>query len=451
MVASSSPVFAANFTWNSAASANWSTPGAWANGSAPTSTDSIASPTQTGAAILSAGTTTVANFTASYANSLDPWSITTAPGTASLLTITGALSKSGNGSLIFSSTNATSPLSLSLGSLSISAGSVSFGETAAAKSLEALTVSGLTTISGGTLNLHLASGGTAFFGAVNMTGGTWNIRNTTSANSATVRVQGLSGSAGLIRNAGSGGSSANQQGIILIETTGATTFSGTIIDNSNANANNVVVRIAGTGTQTFTSANTYSGGTTVTAGTFLVNNTTGSGVGTGAVTVQAGGTFGGDGIVVLGANQAVDITGSLLVGTTSSPETFEISTTGTGFLGFRSGSVVLIDIWSNSLNGADKLITLGATTIDSGSTLSLTNAGAVTFALNDQFDLFDWGQTPTGSFSSFILPTLGSGLSWDTSTLYTTGVITVVPEPGTWAMFGLGLAFLFFRARRRSA
>jgi fibronectin-binding autotransporter adhesin len=45
---------------------------------------------------------------------------------------------------------------------------------------------------------------------------------------------------------------------------------------------------AGTGTLTLTHANTYTGRTTVTAGTLLVNNLTGSGTGTGPVQVQAG-------------------------------------------------------------------------------------------------------------------------------------------------------------------
>jgi autotransporter-associated beta strand protein len=51
----------------------------------------------------------------------------------------------------------------------------------------------------------------------------------------------------------------------------------------------------GLGTVIFTNANTYGGGTTVTAGTLLINNTTGSGLGTGAVTVKVGAILGGAG------------------------------------------------------------------------------------------------------------------------------------------------------------
>jgi len=52
----------------------------------------------------------------------------------------------------------------------------------------------------------------------------------------------------------------------------------------------------GAGTLTLTSANTYTGGTTIQAGQLKVNNTTGSGTGTGAVQVNAG-TLSGHGTV----------------------------------------------------------------------------------------------------------------------------------------------------------
>ncbi len=53
----------------------------------------------------------------------------------------------------------------------------------------------------------------------------------------------------------------------------------------------------GSGTWTLTGGNNYSGGTTVHAGTLLVNNTAGSGTGSGAVTVNNGATLGGTGSI----------------------------------------------------------------------------------------------------------------------------------------------------------
>ncbi|QOV91058.1 beta strand repeat-containing protein [Humisphaera borealis] len=56
---------------------------------------------------------------------------------------------------------------------------------------------------------------------------------------------------------------------------------------------------SGLGTWSLTNANTYSGGTTITAGTLLVNNTSTleSGTGTGALQVDAAGTIGGSGSI----------------------------------------------------------------------------------------------------------------------------------------------------------
>lgn len=73
----------------------------------------------------------------------------------------------------------------------------------------------------------------------------------------------------------------------------------------------------------------------------------------------------------------------------------------------------------------------------------------------DSFDLFDFNSV-TGSFDSILLPTLTAGLNWDTSSLYTTGIVAVsgtaaVPEPSTFAITGLGLGFVAWRRRRRNS
>jgi autotransporter-associated beta strand protein len=68
-----------------------------------------------------------------------------------------------------------------------------------------------------------------------------------------------------------------------------TSFSGLIQESGG-------ITKVGSGTLTLTGANSYTGVTTVTAGTLRVNNQTGSGTGTGVVRVNAG-TLGGKGIV----------------------------------------------------------------------------------------------------------------------------------------------------------
>jgi len=66
--------------------------------------------------------------------------------------------------------------------------------------------------------------------------------------------------------------------------------------------------------------------------------------------------------------------------------------------------------------------------------------------LGDTFDLFDFDSV-NGSFTDVLLPTLYGGLSFDTSSLLTTGLIFVVPEPTT-AMLVSFLSFIMLRRRR---
>ena len=69
----------------------------------------------------------------------------------------------------------------------------------------------------------------------------------------------------------------------------STTFSGVIQESGG-------LRKAGTGTLTLGGANSYTGGTMVTAGALRINNATGSGTGTGPVKIEAG-TLGGKGMI----------------------------------------------------------------------------------------------------------------------------------------------------------
>jgi hypothetical protein len=101
-----------------------------------------------------------------------------------------------------------------------------------------------------------------------------------------------------------------------------------------------------------------------------------------------------------------------------------------------------------------------------GSTISFTSGIPMTLAgeldlelapglnlaslIGDTFKLFNWtGVSPTGQFEIETDP----GLAWDTSHLYTTGVVTLeaVPEPSTFALFGMAaLSLLTYAWRRHS-
>jgi fibronectin-binding autotransporter adhesin len=62
----------------------------------------------------------------------------------------------------------------------------------------------------------------------------------------------------------------------------------------------------------------------------------------------------------------------------------------------------------------------------------------------DAFDLFDFDQR-VGWFDQVLLPTLGGDLAWDTSQLQSDGVLSVVPEPASLLLIGLGSLALLRR------
>jgi T5SS/PEP-CTERM-associated repeat protein len=65
------------------------------------------------------------------------------------------------------------------------------------------------------------------------------------------------------------------------------------------------------------------------------------------------------------------------------------------------------------------------------------------------FDLFNWDGGVSGTFSAISTTALAAGQYWDTSELYTTGQLSVVPEPGSVGLLGLGSGILLFTRRHR--
>ncbi len=88
-----------------------------------------------------------------------------------------------------------------------------------------------------------------------------------------------------------------------------------------------------------------------------------------------------------------------------------------------------------------------------GGTLVVATIDGFAPAAGNSFDLFNF-TTGASTFAAVTLPALGSNLIWDTSALYTTGVLSVVatavPEPSAYAAFaGAGaLALAWWRRRR---
>ncbi len=223
-----------------------------------------------------------------------------------------------------------------------------------------------------------------------------------------------------------------------------------------------------TGTWVITGNSAYSGGTAVNEGTLLVTTATGSGTGLGAVSVQSGAVFGGSGRIAPGADQSVMLTGGTLqVGTElpgeipAAASTLTIQTSGSGVLSLSSGSILTFDLFSGAGKGdntgnlaaADRAIISGAVSLGTDTTLRVSNPNEMTgWADGDQWQLFDWsGLTGPAAVTTiqFDLPELTAGLIWDTTELFTTGVLIVaVPEPSRVLLLFFAVFALALRRRR---
>ncbi|MDH6168342.1 fibronectin-binding autotransporter adhesin [Variovorax boronicumulans] len=117
---------------------------------------------------------------------------------------------------------------------------------------------------------------------------------------------------------------------------GDSTLSGTVSGTGGS-----VVKVGG-GTLVLTGANTYTGGTTVAAGTLRVNNTSGSGTGTGAVQVQSGATLAGSGSIA----GAVTIGKGGILAAGNSPGTLTVGT-----LTLAGGSVLNYELGQAGVPG----------------------------------------------------------------------------------------------------
>lgn len=207
-------------------------------------------------------------------------------------------------------------------------------------------------------------------------------------NQATLYLGGLSGDAGTflsgfdVKNAGSG------TWIVGTANTDET-FRG-VIDNraQGGKIGTTAIEKRGTGDWRLEGANVYSGTTDVTEGTLIVNGTHS---GTGAVTVKSGATLAGKGTLA-------------------------------GKVTLNSGATLMV----GDTLGTDKGLTMsGGLTIQSNVKLVLNEAmQEATHYNNDKIQVFIG--TVTGTFAEIIPATPGEGQTWDTSALYTDGILTVV-------------------------
>ncbi len=306
-----------------------------------------------------------------------------------------------------------------------------------------LTLAGANTYSGGTTlsagTLALASNTALGTGTLTLDGGTLRADGAARTLANAVVLNADTTIAGTERLTVTGNFALARNRDLTIDTGATLAIAGGITQNGGPRA----LLKYGDGTLELTGASTYTGGTTIAAGIVRINNATGSAFGTGAVTIAADGTLTGAGVF----SGALQNDGVYAPG--NSPTLASISA-------FSQGATGLLEMEIAGLargTGYDALDIADAVSL--GGTLEIVTYGAFTpasFSAGQSFDLFNWGSV-TGTFSTLRLPDLAAyGLTWDTSALYTTGVLSVaasaVPEPSTYALF-TGLVILGFSALRR--
>jgi autotransporter-associated beta strand protein len=228
---------------------------------------------------------------------------------------------------------------------------------------------------------------------------------------------------------------------------------------------------SGPGTMTLTSANTFTGATTIQQGTLVL---AGSGaLASTLIDVQSGAAFDISSTpYTLGSGQTIQVNGLLTGELTAAPGSV---VTGSGVIDgtlilngqlapgnspgilsldgndlmMGSASTALFELGGTTPGSFDRVMNISDFALDGAWTVSFT--GGFTPAPGDSFDLWDASNVDSSGFTlpgDLFLPPLLAGSVWDASAFPTTGVISVVPEPGV-AAFGLFTGAALLRRRRR--
>lgn len=335
-----------------------------------------------------------------------------------------------------------------------------------------ITLSGANTYQGGTVinngnaTLKLgAAGALPDVGTVTIYGNDTTIGNTLDLNNISETIGALASARLTVNLAATQAKVKLGTGTLTTGDSTDTTFEGVI----SSGAGGALVK-QGTGSFTLTNANTYTGGTTVNNGKLIVTNTTGSATGTGSVLVNTNGTLAGSGIITgqvtidAGTISPGNSPGNLTLGSTqwdgAGDYNWQIhdatGTAGTDFdlltingtLDLSSASGWAINLWSLSGVGPDTNgDALNFNNAQSYSWTIATTTGGVTGFNAANFVINTAANNGTSGFSN-ALPqggTFGLALANNDNDL----VLTYeVPEPASLALLALG--GLMIASRRRA-
>ncbi|MCX6936844.1 MAG: autotransporter-associated beta strand repeat-containing protein [Verrucomicrobia bacterium] len=299
------------------------------------------------------------------------------------------------------------------------------------------TFDGQTTVSGGTLILgnSLALQNSAIDTAASTVGTATNGFAVSSGVTA-ITLGGLSGNSAVnlasLFNTSTGRYNTITS-ITLNPGTGVTNqYGGAIADG----AAGMSLTKTGAGRQIFHAAQTYTGGTTISAGTLQLT-TNGSINASSSLTVANGGTFENDGVAF---NKALIVAeGALFTGSTSAFTPTSLTITGSLSDGFTSLNFVSALTKSGALTASFSTTAAGTFTLISSSTSGFFDSVTISGTALDS--------TGGGNFAK------SDGSSWNYTFTNSTNtlVISAIPEPSTYAaMAGLGVLLLAATRRRRA-
>ena len=203
----------------------------------------------------------------------------------------------------------------------------------------------------------------------------------------------------------------------------------------------------GAGTLVLDGNNTYTGGTTISAGTLFAANTSGSATGTGAVVINNGGTLAGSGTI--GGPVTVASGGTLILGSLGSPARLTLNSN----LTLNTGSAFSVEVGGTAAGQYSQLQIDGA--LSFGGNLDVKEVNGFTLAVGQTFVIVDnlsntaqtsgaFANAPGGLYTdamgnefqvNYLANADGGAVANDI-------LLTVVPEPSTWAMALAGMTLL---------